>query len=92
MQVKNRDLSGYSKKLTSGIQPQYSNNIKNVKYNYQINASQSQKNMKISSPKKIDLKSRPNTGGSKSAVRNNTPLTYKEKSRLKYLKNLKQSK
>ena len=88
MQGQKRDLSGYSniKKLSAGIQPHYTNNINTLKYKYQIISSKSQKNFKISSTpnKKLDSNSRPDTGGSKSALRNYTPLTYKDKSRLKY--------
>lgn len=59
---------------------QYSNNTKVKKF--QIITSQSQKNIKssLTPNKKIETKSRPNTGVTKSPFKqNNGPLSYKDK-------------
>ena len=68
-----------NKKPLTGIH-QYANNTKIKKF--QIITSQSQKNIKsgLTPGKKIETKSRPNTGGSKSPfMPMNRPLSYKDK-------------
>jgi hypothetical protein len=67
------------KRPLTGIH-QYSNHTK-VKQ-FQIFTSQSQKNIKsnLTPGKKIETKSRPNTGGTKSPFKQNIrPLSYKDK-------------
>ena len=59
---------------------QYANHTK-VK-NFQIFSSQSQKNIisSITPGKKVEIRSRPNTGGTKSPLKQiNRPLSYKDK-------------
>lgn len=68
-----------NKRPASGLH-QYSNQTK-VKQ-FQIFSSQSQKNIKsnLTPGKKIEPKSRPNTGGTKSPFKqSNRPLSYKDK-------------
>ena len=60
------------------------NNIKTINPKNQILPSQSQKN--INSPmtpnRKVEIKTRPNTGGSKTTIRVITPtMSYKDRSR-----------
>ena len=75
-----------NKKKVPGLlkQGQIMNNIKTIYSKNQILPSQSQKNIKslINSNRKVDIKSRPNTGGSKNSIRSQTSIMInKDRSR-----------